>query len=111
MRLNFWTMLVSAALLITSADVASGAINAWTPIGPDGGFVLALAVDPETPTTLYAGTQNGGVFKTTNAGDSWRGSRGFPDSAVNALAVDPSTPTTVYAGTDDGVFKSVDGGT
>ena len=33
--------------------------------------VRALAIDPATPTTLYAGTYGGGVFKSTNGGGSW----------------------------------------
>ena len=31
-------------------------------------YVLALAIDPKTPATLYAGTHDGGVFKSTNGG-------------------------------------------
>jgi len=33
-------------------------------------YVRALAIDPDTPTTLYAGT-GGGVFKSTNGGANW----------------------------------------
>jgi hypothetical protein len=33
--------------------------------------VRVVAVDPVTPTTVYAGTQDDGVFKTTNGGGSW----------------------------------------
>ena len=32
--------------------------------------VLALAIDPATPATLYAGT-GGGVFKSTDGGGNW----------------------------------------
>src|SRR3989449_3553889 len=68
----------------------------------------ALAIDPLTPTTLYAGT-SGGVFKSTDGGASWSAS-GLIN--VSALAIDPLTPTTLYAGTSvfGGVFKSTDGG-
>ena len=34
--------------------------------------IAALAIDPSTPTTLYAGTSGGGVFKSTDGGGSWR---------------------------------------
>jgi hypothetical protein len=38
-------------------------VNAvWTGLGPAGVFVAALALDPLTPTTLYAGTLGSGVF-------------------------------------------------
>ena len=33
-------------------------------------LIAALAIDPTTPSTLYAGT-NGGVFKSTDAGATW----------------------------------------
>src|SRR5262245_57794022 len=78
-------------------------------------IVNALAIDPQSPATAYAGGP-GGVFKTTNAGASWTavnvgllqpGDIPFP---VFSLAVDPQAPATVYAGTTIGVFKSTDGG-
>jgi hypothetical protein len=65
-----------------------------------------------TPTTLYAGTNGGGVFKSTNAGGSWSPvNTGLTGTGVQALTIDPAAPTTLYAGTSDGgLFKSVDGG-
>ena len=67
--------------------------------------IAALALDPTTPTTLYAGTWEGGVFKTTDGGGSWRPvNTGLPCGpppctvSVTALALDPTTPTTLYAG-------------
>jgi hypothetical protein len=38
-------------------------------IGPYGGAVYALAIDPQTPNVIYAGTA--GVFKTTSGGSNW----------------------------------------
>jgi len=74
-------------------------------------YVRALAIDPTTPTTLYAGT-NGGVFRSTNGGNSWSvASGGLTPTDVLALAINPATPTTLYVGTDTvGVFRSLDGG-
>ncbi len=76
--------------------------------GPPGGTVLALAIDPANPATLYAGT-NGGVYKSADGGSSWTTvNSGVPLGTIaQALAIDPSTPATLYAGTSDGgVFKS-----
>ncbi len=72
--------------------------------------VAALAVDPDKPQTVYAGTFSG-VFETGNGGTRWsRASNGLGDgNSVFALVVDPVTPTTVYAATVDGVFKSING--
>src|SRR5215831_14233667 len=74
--------------------------------------VSALAIDPWTPTTLYAGTSGSGVFKSIDAGGSWRAiNDGLTDSYVTTLAVDPQTPSTIYIGTSgSGVFKTTDGG-
>jgi len=41
----------------------------WTTHGPDDGRVNAIAVDPSIPTTVYAGTDGGGFFKSLDAGD------------------------------------------
>ena len=34
-------------------------------------FCPALAINPTSPSTVYAGTDAGGVFKSTNGGASW----------------------------------------
>jgi hypothetical protein len=82
--------------------------------------VRSLAVDPNHPTTLYAGTELNflsptGVYKSTDGGDSWNLIKTSTPPlllfGVRALAVDPSNPTTVYVGEDGRVFKSTDGGT
>ena len=63
-------------------------------------MINALAIDPTTPATLYAGTYYGGVFKSTNGGGNWGAiNTGLTTTQVVALAIDPATPTTVYAGT------------
>jgi photosystem II stability/assembly factor-like uncharacterized protein len=103
----------------------TGGLGTWTAMNtglPHGAYVTALALDPTTPTTLYAGTSHGEVYKSTNAGQSWTAmNTGLPYATeVYALAVDPRTPTTLYAGKggargrpigSSGVFKSTNGGT
>ncbi len=75
-------------------------------------YVNTLAIDPSNPNTIYAGTIQGGVCKSTNGGDTWiQTGSGLTDLHVRSLAIDPSNPTTIYAGTDaGGVFKSTNGG-
>jgi photosystem II stability/assembly factor-like uncharacterized protein len=79
--------------------------------GFTGAYVLSLAIDPASPTTLYAGTY-GGVFKSVDGGANWAAaSVGLTSTYSAALAIDPLTPTTLYVGTSGGgVFKSVDAG-
>jgi photosystem II stability/assembly factor-like uncharacterized protein len=85
--------------------------SVWTGSGLEGETIRALAIDPATPTTLYAGT-SAGVFKSTDGGENWRTvNNGLANVDVRALAIDSVTPTTLYAGTwGGGVFKSTDGG-
>jgi hypothetical protein len=68
--------------------------------------VNALAIDPLTPATLYAGAF-GGVFKSTNGAGNWApADTGLTNPPVYAMAIDPLTPTTLYAAGFGGVFKS-----
>ena len=73
------------------------------------GNITALAIDPQRPTTLYAGTSDRGVFKTTDGGATWSAT-GLANVYVSALAIDPVTPTTLYAVAWGGLYKSTDGG-
>lgn len=84
--------------------------NSWhaANVGIENRIPWALAVDPVTPTTLYAIGQIGpngdsDIFKSTDGGASW--SRSIPLFASD-LAIDPHAPETVYAGP----FKTTDGG-
>lgn len=105
---------------LLAGSPARAGVDQWTSTGPYGGNVPVLAVDPTTPTTLYAAAAGGGgVFKSTDGGASWASaSNGIADRNIAALAVDPVTPTTLYASSSDfgpsgiglsGVFKSTDG--
>ncbi len=67
-----------------------------------------LAIDPTSPSILYAGTWYG-VYKSGDSGSTWRSS-GLQDLGVNAVVVDPLNPSTVYVGTPKGVFRSADAG-
>ena len=61
--------------------------SVWTSIGPEGGEILALLIDPLTPTTLYAGLNVRGLFKSTNSGGNWNTiNTGLNDGTVSALA-------------------------
>lgn len=69
--------------------------------------VMALAVDPKTKNTIYAGAA-GGVFKSLDAGQNWK--LILPKQRVAALVIDPKDTQIVYAGTKAGIFESDDGG-
>ena len=88
------------ALAATPSDPALRALH-WRLVGPfRGGRVVAVAGDPVHPLTFYFGAVDGGVWKTTNGGETWRNvSDGTSDIAsVGAIAVAPSDPNLTPAG-------------
>jgi photosystem II stability/assembly factor-like uncharacterized protein len=106
-----------AVLFMLFPASSSAGDQRWTTNGPWGGWVSCLAIDARTPTTLYAGTRGGGVFKSSNSGQNWKAiNSGLTSTDIVALAIDPSAPATLYAGTssgsglDGGIFKTTNGG-
>jgi photosystem II stability/assembly factor-like uncharacterized protein len=95
----------------------------WRSIGPyRGGRALAVAGVPGDASTFYFGAVAGGVWKTTDGGNTWEPlTDGTPISSVGAIAIAPSNHDIIYVGTGeaaprgnmtygDGVYRSVDGG-
>ena len=90
-------------------------IDRWSPIGPEGETINVIALDPQNPDILYAATTANGVFKTTDAGESWIAvneglKTGTTIPALTSLAIDPEQTNVLYAGTSsEGIFKSTNG--
>lgn len=95
----------------------------WRQIGPmRAGRTRALAGVPSQPQTFYMGAVNGGVWKTTDAGETWQSLwDDQPTGSIGAIAVAESNPETIYVAsgeglarpdlsTGDGVYKSTDAG-
>ena len=86
--------------------------ESWDPVGLQGTAVHALALDPEHPGTMYAGTDIKGILKTTDGGANWRDA-GLKGQTITGLTLDPSNTDILYATTPTwggGVFKNEDGG-
>jgi photosystem II stability/assembly factor-like uncharacterized protein len=85
--------------------------DAWVPLGPNGGTVAALAIDPQDGNTVYAGTREAGVYRSANGGRTWQPA-GL-GGGVALLAVAPGTHV-VYAvagsGTASTLYRSTEGG-
>jgi photosystem II stability/assembly factor-like uncharacterized protein len=86
------------------------------------GRISAIAVDPTNAATVYMAAAQGGVWKSTDAGDDWVaiGDR-LSSLSSGALALEPGSPNVVYYGTGeqhysgdsyygDGLFRSTDAG-
>ena len=84
----------------------------WTRLGLSVGNVRTLVQHPRRPDILLAGTENHGVYRTTNGGTWWeRCEAGIDHNTFYAIAFDPGHPDTVYAaGYVTGVYRSLDGG-
>jgi photosystem II stability/assembly factor-like uncharacterized protein len=94
-------------------------------VGPfRGGRVVAVTGVDSQPNTFYFGGVGGGVWKTTDAGNTWvsiSDGQPFGTSDVGAIAVADSDPNVIYVGMGetpirgnvshgDGMYKSVDAG-
>jgi len=80
--------------------------TAWQTMGPHNvsGRMISLALNPQNPSTLYAGSASGGLWRTFSAetGGGWhRIPTGFPVLGVMAIAIDPSDTSTIYIGTGE----------
>jgi photosystem II stability/assembly factor-like uncharacterized protein len=95
----------------------------WRFVGPNrAGWATVVAGVPGEPNTFYFGAAGGGVWKTTDAGETWEPLMQHETAAaIGALAVAPSDARVLYAGTGqvaarydimagDGMYRSADGG-
>ncbi|MFQ5650240.1 MAG: FlgD immunoglobulin-like domain containing protein [bacterium] len=94
----------AAAARLQTAQVE---LEAWHPIGPHniGGRTLAIALNPQNPNTVYAGSASGGLWRSTTGGvgaGAWhRVTTGFPVLGVSAIAIAPDDSNTIYIGTGE----------
>jgi photosystem II stability/assembly factor-like uncharacterized protein len=98
-----------AALAQTSYNSALWSGMHYRLIGPfRGGRVTAVAGVPSEPLTYYFGSTGGGVWKTTDAGNSWENvsDKYFKVGSMGALAVADSDANVIYAGTGSAAIRS-----
>jgi photosystem II stability/assembly factor-like uncharacterized protein len=121
---------LAPALLLFVAGALGAQVNPavydalrWRHIGPfRGGRTVAAAGVPSQPNVFYIGVNNGGVWKTTDAGRIWLPIfDDQPTGSVGAIGIAPSDPNVIYVGsgeglqrpdlsTGDGIYKSTDAG-
>lgn len=95
----------------------------WRCIGPHrGGRTVGAAGVPSQPNVFYIGVNNGGVWKTTDYGRTWKPIFDEqPTGSIGDVAVAPSNPDVIYVGSGeglqrpdlsvgDGIYKTINGG-
>ncbi|MCC7309487.1 MAG: hypothetical protein IT173_18150 [Acidobacteria bacterium] len=131
-RPRFWTAIVSSllilAFIVTGASPALAAdgenvfvdtksSTQWSVVGPNGGDVRSVAIDPRNKDVIYIGTMDGQVHRSTDAGKTWKMLARFdiPLLTLDQLFVDNQDSNVIYASGHrgnfpGGFFKSSDGG-
>jgi photosystem II stability/assembly factor-like uncharacterized protein len=122
---RWWVLAVALASVVCAQSFGPelyGGLR-WRMIGPfRGGRTVAASGVPGQPNVFYIAANNGGVWKSTDAGRVWKPI--FDDQAtgsIGALAVAASDPRVIYVGSGeglqrpdlsvgDGIYKSTDGG-
>jgi photosystem II stability/assembly factor-like uncharacterized protein len=112
----------SALVIGQNFDLGTDGMQ-WRLIGPfRGGRTVAIAGIPDQPNVYYFAAVNGGVWKTADAGRTWKPIFDKePTGSVGAMAIAPSNPKIIYVGSGeglrrpdlaigDGIYKSADGG-
>jgi len=83
----------------------------WSSGGPYGGGISGLAVDPNDPQVVYAGSKTGaGYFKSTDGGEYWLpANSGLPrNSSCYDMEITPCDPAILYVSLGGNVYRSED---
>lgn len=108
-----------AAIAADDGNVITDSPNkvVWQILGPNGGDVRSVAIDPRDKDKLYIGTMDGQIHVSTDAGKNWRllASFNIPLLTLDQLFVDSRDSNVIYASghrgkLPGGFFKSKDGG-
>jgi len=81
----------------------------WQELGPGniGGRIRSFAFDPTDSNRIIAGSVSGGLWQTTNLGQSWSPVDDFmANLSISSVIFDPNDTDIVYAGTGEGTFNA-----
>jgi photosystem II stability/assembly factor-like uncharacterized protein len=85
-------------------------VSKWTfPAPPHDAHVKNVAIDPTNWDIVYTCIEQGGLFKSTDGGETWKELQGFNDDC-HRLFIRPSNPDQLILPTGYGFYRSADGG-
>jgi len=95
----------------------AGGYGDWRVVGPTGGDVRVVAIDPKDKNRLYISTLDGQIHTSADAGKSWRllANLNEPELILDQLFVDSRDSKKIYASghrhkAPGGFFRSTDSG-
>ncbi|MGZ4871868.1 MAG: WD40/YVTN/BNR-like repeat-containing protein [Candidatus Angelobacter sp.] len=93
-------------------SVALAAEQPWQPVGPDGGNVRSLAIDPKDPDRIFLGTSAGNLYLSTDKGLTWSRFARPGNSAemvLDHIVIDPSDSRNIFAAAWNAQLPNSDG--
>lgn len=110
------SLLCLSSLSILANDGAKR-FRDWKTIGPSGGDVRVITIDPKNHDRLFISTLDGQIYKSEDAGTSWELVENFerPQLILDQLMLDSRDSNIIYTSghrhkLPGGFFKSADGG-
>lgn len=78
----------------------------WRSLGPalTSGRIADIAIHPKNESVWYVAVGSGGVWKTTNAGTTWKPIFDKQSSySIGCITIDPNNPSTIWVGSGENV--------
>jgi photosystem II stability/assembly factor-like uncharacterized protein len=100
---------VVSLLWISTALVAE---QPWQPIGPDGGNVRSLAIDPRDPDRIFLGTSAGNLYLSIDKGATWSRFARPGNSAemvLDHIVIDSTDPRNIFVAAWNAQLPNSDG--
>lgn len=118
---QIWILLVGICFSFVAVNANENAtaerFPKWQTIGPNGGDVRTIVVDPKDQDRLYISTLDGQIYTSADAGESWRlvVNLNRPQMILDDLMIDPRDSKVIYVAghrhkNPGGFFKTTDGG-
>ena len=106
-----------AGIVFATDTADSPKYDRWQVIGPSGGDVRVVTIDPKDKNRLYASTLDGQIYTSPDAGKTWSllANLNQPELILDNLLVDLRDSKTIYASghrhkAPGGFFRTTDGG-